>query len=1030
MSDNNNSAKYDLFNETGLSFDLPTKKGVEVQDAIEKTIKRFETELSQADVYQKKELNDKIQWIKEIQSIILDGSKITDSFLKLAEEKTEQVKEKLTERIKMGIELRKSSNKSLTVTMGSINDQRKKTRLSKKTVEAVYTECGYAVLKGNAKANAPGESADFKKIHDDLKQFRGIPEINPNALDKSKLTDIYNFIAYLNGEPEKGTIYRSKSIKELAKLAEKVYRDTSDQAGLLIKEILALGKTKVFDTEENRTAYNQYVLYVKPEMQKLMRYIEGASSAELEDSDFADACIKKITEVFGDSDVALAIYNAKSGMDYVPDTSKPFGIKCSKCGAISQFTSPDEAKVKNECQNCHEPIYRTCNGCGEKIPLFEMHCPNCGFVFASAALFGRYLSDAKKALAAGQFTDARDALEQAKIANPQRASETIELERQIEEKEKQYAEPLGKLKRFIFDKQFEAAGKYMSYVLQTYPQLNVDSFAEKIEQTLSLCRIKFESSKSLGKDERINASVEILKICRDFESAIEFLRTTPPAACLSINSAADNVNGGISVSWKSPNEGGITFKLLRKNGKTPSANDLDGTIICDDIVTSSYKDLDVVPGEMYTYTVFSKRGDSISSPISTSATLLLKVTDIKYTQTGNTIHLTWVKPTNCSSVSVTRSCEGNDVTIASNAQNGVDDSSTQYNKDYIYKIIANYKSGTSAEAILSVKPTVIIDDFSIDVTPNKDGTHTLKWSIRQDGVDIQVFVADQINQSTRSDLKKCKLELPQNGVFKVSAKAFSGGKWIDSKNSINVNTYASCGIDSKSVQIKEVGGVYQSGNVKRVEIKFSFAEPIQPNVKGFVYFVKTKDGKLSQAPWVTTDDYAKATGGIRVMREAYDQNKQIMYQTSVHDEDAFYVTVFSIFDINGTETQSAPYMKKLNRPLHADIFWKMTKPLFGGTPKLALEIRANRPFSRRPELVLCTSNGAFLLSPNDNSAIRLVNIPEKQYSESKEVNSEVIEIDSTHTAISKKQKLFLFKNEEDGSGEFTLRWADGFKGRL
>lgn len=244
MNDNINPKKYDFFNETGLSFDPPTKKGVEVNEAIEKTVERLEGELNQADIYQKKKLNDKIEWIKGMLSIILDGSKTTDRFSKLAEEKTEQVKEKLAERIKIVIEFRKSSNKALTVTMGTIDDQRKKTRLSRENVKAVYTECGYAVLKGNAKANALGESDDYKKIHDNLKDFRDIPEINPNALDKSGLTDIYNFMAYLNGEPEKGTIYRSKSIKELAKLAGKVYLDTNDQAGLLIREILALGKKR------------------------------------------------------------------------------------------------------------------------------------------------------------------------------------------------------------------------------------------------------------------------------------------------------------------------------------------------------------------------------------------------------------------------------------------------------------------------------------------------------------------------------------------------------------------------------------------------------------------------------------------------------------------------------------------------------------------------------------------------------------------------------------------------------------------
>ncbi len=69
---------------------------------------------------------------------------------------------------------------------------------------------------------------------------------------------------------------------------------------------------------------------------------------------------KKITDVFGDSDVALAIYNSEAGLrddPYVPEKAS-FSVKCVNCQNVSEFVSIKEAKKVNKCRHCGKEFYK------------------------------------------------------------------------------------------------------------------------------------------------------------------------------------------------------------------------------------------------------------------------------------------------------------------------------------------------------------------------------------------------------------------------------------------------------------------------------------------------------------------------------------------------------------------------------------------------------------------------------------------------------------------------------------------------
>ena len=164
----------------------------------------------------------------------------------------------------------------------------------------------------------------------------------------------------------------TKKLWEIFDPASRRYSQRNDDLGKLCGSLSAAAKTYVFNSDENRAAYERHLVYRSDELTKLFSTMKRAPEATLLSSKFADPCIKIICNYFPDYEVALAIYNKEAGFtdNYYWPTSWVYTIKCSYCGSVSEFESEADAMKANSCKNCRKPLFKNATS-AERQSLFS-----------------------------------------------------------------------------------------------------------------------------------------------------------------------------------------------------------------------------------------------------------------------------------------------------------------------------------------------------------------------------------------------------------------------------------------------------------------------------------------------------------------------------------------------------------------------------------------------------------------------------------------------------------------------------------
>ena len=143
---------------------------------------------------------------------------------------------------------------------------------------------------------------------------------------------------------------------------------------------------------------------------------------------------------------------------------------------------------------------------------------------------------------------------------------------------------------------------------------------------------------------------------------------------------------------------------------------------------------------------------------------------------------------------------------------------------------------------------------------------------------------------------------------------------------------------------------------------------------------------------------------------------------------SMFISVFTIYDVGGKEVISEPKTFKVDRTISADLFWRVSKSFLGAL-KLTIFAVGNRPIEHIPELILCGCNaGEFIINHDDPKAVEFIRInavdlekPQKEYSQS---------YDLEKVNYRKNMKFFLFEANPVRSEKFTLRWFQGFSGKV
>ena len=1026
-------ADFDVFDMVGLAFDPPETKANQVKKKIDQKIAEIGSALGRVtQQIEKDSLQAQLDYLNAISAQILssDGKKIINpAFKTLADEKTKSATEALTAAVDLLVMTGRH-----TVTIAEIREQKKKTHLSTEHVKEVYAKAGIEVIDIDPLAAFPKFPTNADRIYSELLALRTAKDPNPNGADNSVVTDLYSFAAYLSDDTENVALYRSKDTKALWELfdaSSRKYSQRNDNLGKLCGSLSAAAKQYIFNSEENRNAYERYLVYRSDELTALFSKLKRLDSESLETPKVADPCISIICQYFPDFQEALAIYNKEGGCNYIPPIWK-YTIKCSSCFQISTFESEAEAKKSNTCQNCGSHLFKTCVKCKKLVPIQAEKCPfaDCGYVFASAAQFQKFFQQAEAAFRRGDFDRARQHLFQAQSADPSEKARIDRLNNQIDEKEREFREPINKLRQLIAERKFNTAKLELGLIIRKYPNLNVIEFEQTINGELAKADRLFSSVSNSSASKKADMCITILMQCVDYPPALSFLRATAPIPSSSISVVPVSGMGVINVSWGHSTEQGVSYRLVRKKGKVAPSSENDGELLADKTSATSFTDERIKPGQIYTYSVFTVRWDVYSSPVSKTGILYADVKNLHVSQRETGVRITWDSPDNSRGATVVRICEGKNITLTDAAHGSYEDSGTQYGKTYTYRVFANYDGNNRSPGVESsaITPLPTVESFSIRATQVRDNVYKISWTVKQRGIDLRVMVNGKLSVEAKSEDGEAQVSLPKENFCKISVLAYSGGKWINSENSIEVNTYSSVGIDKKATSMEESMISGRNGISYRIDLKIYLSGKIPSNVSFFYYTVRTAK---SANRWATLEEIGKNPDIQKVSLVTYQKQGYIPYQDFVLNETTFFISVFTCYSAGGKEIVSEPQKMKIDRPLNANLFWSVSYGMFDGL-KLMIELSGNKPIQYVPELYLCVCDaGQFIASQDDKNAELVMKIssvdldtPVTEYRKSYSVKPDL------PARYLKKCRYFLFEQDTTSGDNIMLRWKQGFSGKV
>jgi hypothetical protein len=315
--------------------------------------------------------------------------------------------------------------------------------------------------------------------------------------------------------------------------------------------------------------------------------------------------------------------------------------------------------------------------------------------------------------------------------------------------------------------------------------------------------------------------------------------------------------------------------------------------------------------------------------------------------------------------------------------------------------------------------------------------------IRKVPKDMQTHILTLVNEKSYEGLFLPWLELLAPAVnisgllteyfdLPAGAASVSSGSRHSNQNNAQISTYSPCEIDETQSCIKKDHLILRGNNpAYSIELSIRIAGTIPDKAEEFWYFIRTKNPAIKQDPWVDAKEIAAATDIYKTEIDTYKKNGEILFTTTAKDEYAFFVTMFTIYKVNNKKIISLPSKRRFDRELNASIFWKVTKPIIGNS-RLSIEIKPNRSLIRTPALILCAGlHGQYLENYTDENAKILIEIQAHELEQPQAIFKKDYEIKSPGSSgLTKNSKLFLFTASSGPDESYSLRWADGFTGKL
>ncbi len=502
-------------------------------------------------------------------------------------------------------------------------------------------------------------------------------------------------------------------------IAAEIKKDARKDAILTASLELTGHCSNVFKTEDMRNKYNATLAYQG--LEELNKAIEIAGMDNRIDVEEFDSLMTKARQL------GLRLDEAEEHIiDYC--TRKKWVVRTP--------TKPTVEEMK-QCGNCglmNTPGSKNCAVCGSPL---EVVCPNCKYISANT-----YTSCSKCGFPIGDMSNAPPLLKEAKVAkadgNDKKAAqllnkvlsfwpnhpEALAILQEIKTKATEISQLAQQLDDLVTQRKYYSARPLLfklKYIDASHPLVALESLVnDKINAAESWVKKAKTATKG---DDGLDCFNQALLECKDYPEAIEGIAKYPPEPPQRLKALP--TSRSISLQWeKSSSRGSITYLMVRK-ALTPPLNALDGEHLGETAQTLS-DGTDAVPGMIYYYGVYAKRGEVFSTsgaivgPIMRTA----EIENLTVTPGDTVINLNWKAPSNAREILVRIKAGGiphgpNDgQALQGVRQDGVVAARLTNNQSYGFLILAVFKDehgksvfspGTTCQAQPVAPPDPVTD---------------------------------------------------------------------------------------------------------------------------------------------------------------------------------------------------------------------------------------------------------------------------------------------------------------------------------
>lgn len=829
------------------------------------------------------------------------------------------------------------------VTNAQIKNIKDKLKLSVPTIRSIYKNKGYEIMtfkKNNKLGDIFLNDIKANELSQGISNLQAIN--SPYYPWASKVKDLYDLMYYYSEEPGNLDSFKKKKTTDLYNMLDSwsvEYASDMSTEGRILSGLFSIGRSYVFDSEENRKKYNQTLELEK--LTDLFALLHSAPEAFKKDRYFADICIKIIQKSFPDYYLALALYNKEAGLNQ--DPYEPFEpliyVTCNSCKTPAEFRSKEEAE-NGKCAVCGSALYTICPKCQKKVPAIADRC-SCGFMISEMHFFDEYIKEAEYFLKEFNLVEAEKQFIKAKNAHPGH-QKLIALSKKLHSLQRQFDKPINEINTLISAGKYSTAQTLLKNLMVTMPKLKLNKQKKIIDDKMTEVKrmMPADSNSAVAK---ANRCVEILQIVEDYQPAIDILNATKPRKPLNLTATVKGTSSlTCTLSWTATGDKGIRYYIVRKENGLPK-NIADGQLLSRDREVLYFEDKGLQPGKNYGYAVFASRYKVFSDPATREVTNLadLDMSHLQVNADNGICSFSWVLPSNCIGVRILRSTNtiptirpsAGTLVVTEKAIAGFEDLDVSNNTTYGYRLQCIYPGQThlkySQGVTVSLTPEHPPKALRNVTSQIKGSLVTIKWEL-SDNIQRNVEIREVPSNIGRELIGQI-LPLSNMYSFIGKGKKYSTATSTDMQAQFTIPAYKSLnlaviskagtkGIISDFVQVSSVEKCEidkLKTQVKGNQLVIILAKKPK-NLKEIHYQVATKSG--IRAPWATSDDASKKLLSI-VSVSKYDSDGLILVNRI--PQDTLYISIIGQYELSdGSIVYSEPSKFRIsNSPKKEIEYW-------------------------------------------------------------------------------------------------------------